>query len=246
MKTLIILFTLIFPYLAYADISTDSKRASQVSFVRGSAELDVAEVSSVECRADSSSDLGGKYFLIYSANDAVKYAIWYNVDAGSTAPTVAAATLVEVGIAADDLAATVCGNTKTALLAITGAPFAVTGTTTLTITNTAYGASTDIADVDTTHTDISKTTDGVIGTALALSSSDVIANLRGFKPCNDAVNTSTYLIFGWATEVTTSGARLDKGKCFVCEDCKAGILSSMYVAAQAASNGFTITQYRQQ
>lgn len=233
-------------FTAYADISDVDKRASQASFIRGSADADILEVSSVECRADVGGNLGATYFVIYSALDAVKYAPWYDVDDGSSAPTVSGATLIEIDIATADTGATVCGNTKTALEAITGTPFTVAGTTTLTITNSAYGASTDIADVDTTHTTIAKTTDGAVNTALAITSTDVVSNIRGFSLCNDAVNTSTYLIYGWATEVTTIGARLGKGQCFVCEDCKKGVLETMYVAAEAASNTYAIAQYRQQ
>jgi len=240
----VILTTLIFATSAFAEIYDKNQTAKQTGFVRGSTNLEVQEISSVQCRADASGNLGGKYFVIYSALDAVKYGVWYDVDDGSSAPTVSGATLVEVDISADDTGEQVCTDTETAMDAISGTPFDITRVTdTLTITNVGYGATTDIADGDTSHTDISKTTDGVSAEA-AISSGDILPNLRGFWVCNDAVNTSTYLLIGWSVSVQSTGMRLGKGQCWKCEECNKAILSGMYVSGQADSNAYGIAMFK--
>jgi len=233
--------------LALLFVSTNSfaqtSRAGTVSFVRGTAGIEVKEVSSVQTIADVAGALGGKSFVIYSALNAVKYGIWIDVDNGSTAPTITGATLVEVDIATGDTAVTVATNIKTSLDAVTGTPFVTTRLTdTLTITNSGYGVTTDIADVDSGFT-ISKTTDGV-SAADAILDANIIANHRGFTICNDAVNTSNYLQIGFGTVITTTGTRLGKGECFVCGECKRGILDTLRVSSEAAANGYGIIQYR--
>jgi len=244
MKYLALFSILLFSFTAFAAMNDSNNRASQVSFVRGSTDLEVKEISSVQCRADVAGNLGGKYFLIYSALDAVKYGIWYDVDDGSSAPTVAGATLVEVDISSGDLGDPVCAATETAMDAVTGTPWDIGRVTdTLTITSSDFGAVTDIADVDTTHTDISKTTDGVSAEA-AIGASDIIANIRGFQVCNDAVNTSTYLLIGWSATVQDTGIRIGKGICYSCEECSRSILSNMYVSGQADANAYGIVQWR--
>lgn len=247
MKFFVAFFLCLFvSFPVFAEMSDTNNRATDVSFNRGTANLEKKEVSGVTCRADVGGNLGGKYFLIYSALDAVKYAVWYDVDDGSTAPTVAGATLVEVDIATGDLNTVVATNTKTSLDAITGTPFVTVRTDeALAITNSEYGATTDIADVDTTHTSIAKTTDGVSATA-AILSTNLIPNMRGFKICNDAVNTPTYLIVGWADVVTETGVRLAKGACFECDECNKTLLETMKVSAQADSDGYGIVQWRKQ
>lgn len=81
--------------------------------------------------------------------------------------------------------------------------------------------------------------------ALAIASASVGGNLLSFKICNDAVNTSTHLIVGQATDPADDGVVLDKGQCFVCENCKSSVLKLMRVKGQAASNGYSVVQYRQ-
>jgi hypothetical protein len=97
---------------------------------------------------------------------------------------------------------------------------------------------TKTATISTYHTDVGTTT------ALAIPSASVYSNIIGFKVCNDHVNTSTYLQLGLATDVTTDGIRLDKGKCFECGNCKSAILKLLKVEGQAATNGYSVVQYR--
>jgi hypothetical protein len=236
-----ILLSLLF-VASFAQAQQNS-RAAVTTFTRGSAGIEVKEISTVQCRADVGGNLGGKYFVIYSALNAVKYAVWYNTGS-STAPTVAGATLVSVSITASDTGDTVCTNTKTSLDGITGTPFVTTRLTdTLTITNSGYGVTTDIADVDTTHTQVVKATDGV-SAADAISSASIVGNLRGFTLCNDAVNTSTYLQVGFGTVITDTSTRLNKGQCFVCGECKKGVLQTLRVSSEAATNGYGIVQFK--
>ena len=82
-------------------------------------------------------------------------------------------------------------------------------------------------------------------TADAIPSASVGGNLMSFLICNDAVNTSTHLWVGQATDAATDGVMLGKGECFECPNCKEGILKAMRVKAQAATNGYSVIQYRQ-
>ena len=86
----------------------------------------------------------------------------------------------------------------------------------------------------------------VIGTtsALAIPSASVGGSLLSWKICNDAVNTSTHLFVGKATDAATDGIMLGKGTCLECLNCKAATLQSMRVKGQAASNGYSVIQYR--
>lgn len=236
-------FLIFLLFVSSSAFSETITRAAITTFTRGTAGIEVKEISTLEARADVAGNLGGKYFVIYSALDAVKYAIWYDVGS-SVAPTVSGATLVKATITADDTAATVATATKTALDAITGTPFVTTrDTATLTITNSGYGVTTDIAAGTAAMTQCVKATDGVNATD-AIADASVVGNLRGFTVCNDAVNTSTYLQLGFSTVITTTGTRLGKGQCFECVECKAGILKTLRVSSEAASNGYSIVQFK--
>jgi hypothetical protein len=78
----------------------------------------------------------------------------------------------------------------------------------------------------------------------AILASSVGGDILGWSICNDAVNTSTYLLVGQAVDVSTDGTSLDKGECFTCENCTGTILKAMNVEAQAADNGYSVIQYR--
>ncbi len=123
---------------------------------------EVAEVSTVQCRADSGDDLDGKYFVLYSANDAIKYHVWYDTPAGAGDPAPAGSTGIQVSIIQGETADNVATKTATAIDAV-GAFGAVASTDTVTITNAANGITTDVADVDTTHAAFSVTTQGEDG-----------------------------------------------------------------------------------
>ncbi len=98
---------------------------------------------------------------------------------------------------------------------------------------------------DTRITDVTVTR-GTVGTStgVALAAASIGGNIRAWKICNDAVNTSTFLLVGKAVDVTTDGVELDKGQCFECPNCTKATLEAMRVEAQASSNGYSVIQYR--
>jgi hypothetical protein len=87
----------------------------------------------------------------------------------------------------------------------------------------------------------------VVGTttAVAIAPASIGGNLMSWKICNDAVNTSTHLYVGKATDAADDGVMLDKGQCVQCLNCKPDTLRLMRVKGQAADNGYTVLQYRQ-
>jgi hypothetical protein len=91
-------------------------------------------------------------------------------------------------------------------------------------------------------------THSTVGTSAAdaIASASVSNNLLAWKICNDAVNTSTYLFVGEAADPATDGVQLDKGQCFECPNCTAKTLKTIKVKAQAASNGYSVIQFKQQ
>ena len=103
-----------------------------------------------------------------------------------------------------------------------------------------FFSNTRVGSVVQTHTTVDTST------ALAISSSSVAANLLAWKLCNDAVNSSTYLYVGKATDVATDGVQLGKGQCFDCPNCTGATLKLIKVKGQAATNGYSIIQYKQQ
>lgn len=92
----------------------------------------VAEVQTITTVADVAGSLGGTYFDYDSA--LVEYRVWIDVDNGSSAPTAAGRTLVEVDISADDTAPTVATAVKTALDAL-GDVGAAVASNIVTVTN---------------------------------------------------------------------------------------------------------------
>ena len=97
-----------------------------------------------------------------------------------------------------------------------------------------------VGNVVTKHTTVGTSA------AVAVASADVLGGLLAWKICNDAVNTSTYLYVGKATDPADDGVQLGKGQCLECPNCSAGTLKLMRVKAQAASNGYSVVQYKQQ
>ena len=94
-----------------------------------------------------------------------------------------------------------------------------------------------ISTVTTYHTTVGTTT------AAAIASGSIASSIYSFQICNDAVNTSTYLAVGITADVSTDGIRLDKGQCFVCENCKSAVLSTLKVEGEAADNGYSVIMY---
>ncbi len=103
-----------------------------------------------------------------------------------------------------------------------------------------YYSNVRIGSLIHTHTTVGTST------TAAISSGSVGSNLLGWKICNDAVNTSTYLYVGKASDVATDGVQLDKGACLECPNCTRATLLLMKVKAQAADNGYSVVQYKQQ
>jgi len=81
-------------------------------------------------------------------------------------------------------------------------------------------------------------------TADAIATATIGKDVVGWKICNNAVNTSTYLLVGQATDVSTDGMMLDKGQCLDCVNCTSALLDLMKVEGQAADNGYSIVVYR--
>lgn len=217
----------------------------KVEFSKGQATPTVAEASDFTAVADSSGSLGGTSFRAYSAGDAYCVQPWYDVDNGSTAPTAASGcTLVEVNIATDDTAATVAGNTRTALnTAPYNTHFAVTGATDhVILTSLTKGAATD-GNIGDSGFSVSKT-QGVSG-AVAIAAADVVPGLMGWRICNYAVNTSTWLAVGETIDPETDGLRLGKGKCYDCPSCSPQSLKDIKLSSQAAANDYSVTQFKQ-
>ena len=95
--------------------------------------------------AGVASSLLNKYFIIYSAEDATKYYVWFNVNSEGTDPAVASATAIPVAIAVGATATAVATALQSAVDA--NADFVATrSTTTVSIVNAAAGYATDTAD----------------------------------------------------------------------------------------------------
>lgn len=206
----------------------------------------VAEASDFTAAADVAGSLSAKTFRFYSAGDVKCYQPWYDVDNGSTAPAaVTGCTLVEVDIATGDTATTVAGNTRTVLNA---APyttyFAITGATThVIVTSILKGSATD-GNIGNSGFTVSKT-QGVSGTA-AIADASVVPALMGWRICNDAVQTSTWLAVGETSlDPDIDGVRLAKGKCHECPSCGPATLKAVKLSAQAASAGYSVIQFKQ-
>ncbi len=245
MKFLLTLLALFVTYSASAQ--TVPARIKNVGLYHSTlAGLTVAEASDFTAVADTAGSLSGKYFYFYSADDAKCYQPWYNVDSVGVAPTaVTGCTLVPVVITTGDTDATVAGNTRTALnTAPYSTYFAITGATThVIVTSLTKGAASD-GNIGTSGFSVAKTQG--VSSIVAIASASVLGNVGFWKICNDAVNTSTQLYVGKATDTESDGVALDKGACFVCAECTGAALKLMRVSGQAASNGYSVIQYQKQ
>lgn len=95
-----------------------------------------AEVTDITCEAASTLS-GGEYFTLSSPS--TDYYVWYDIDNGSTDPSVADCTGIEVDIASGDLADVVADKTSLAINNIVGLG-AASSDSTVTVTNAATGA----------------------------------------------------------------------------------------------------------
>lgn len=101
-------------------------------------------VQTVALVADSSGSLNNKYFFLYSANNATKYYVWFNINSAGADPAIPGATAIPVAGATNASAATLGGAMATAIgTTVASADFTTSGTSTVTITNKALGPATN-------------------------------------------------------------------------------------------------------
>jgi flagellar hook-associated protein 3 FlgL len=103
-----------------------------------------AEVTDITCEAASTLS-GGEYFTLSSPS--TDYYVWYDIDNGSTDPSVADRTGIEVDIASDDLADVVADKTSLAINNIVGLGAELSGDK-VTVTNAAAGDVVNSVDND--------------------------------------------------------------------------------------------------
>lgn len=127
-----------------APIADTSRRQAQT--VTTIADTGAKEVTDIACVADVAGSLNSTYWTFFTASNAIKYYVWYNVDSAGVNPNVPAATGIEVALTAGDSATDVASAT---LSAIDGSGAAV-GTTILTnhvgLTNNLTGVTTDASN----------------------------------------------------------------------------------------------------
>lgn len=102
-----------------------------------------------------------------------------------------------------------------------------------------FFSNTRVSNVIYSHSTVGTTT------ADAIADASVLPNLLAWKICNDAVNTSTYLLLGEAADVATDGVSLAPGSCFECPNCNPATLKAIKVKGQAADNGYSVIQFKQ-
>lgn len=203
----------------------------------------VAGASDFTAVADVSGSLAGTYFYVHAAGNAYCIQPWYKVSGTGSAPTPqTGCTLLEVDVLTNDTAATVAGDTRTALNTTPYTTyFTISGATThVILTNTGNGAAT-AGNVGTSGFSVSNTA-GVSGALAAASPQNAD---QGWRICNAGVNTSTYLVVGPnSLDPTTSGIRLAPGACYECLSCPTGLLRSLYVSSQAAANDYSVVEFK--
>ena len=92
----------------------------------------------------------GNYFNIYSANDEIKYKVWFNVDSGSTEPILEGTTSIEIAIESDNTSTQVASSVATALNALD--TFSATNSDeTVTVTNSSSGYSSQTSCANMPH-----------------------------------------------------------------------------------------------
>jgi hypothetical protein len=109
------------------------------------------EITNIEVTADIGGSLNNKYFIFYSALDAITYYSWFNVNAGGTDPAPGGIG-VEVAIASNSSSATVKEAVISAInLAIsTNVRARSLGTSILELANQGYGVTSATIDGNTT------------------------------------------------------------------------------------------------
>ena len=118
-----------------------------------------AEVTEITCY-DESTLSGGEYFTLSSPS--TDYYVWYDIDDGSTDPSVAGRTGIEVDIADSDTEDDVAAKTASAINAVIGLG-ATSVADKVTVTNAVDGVAADAADGDTGFALFETTTQGTDG-----------------------------------------------------------------------------------
>lgn len=172
--------TLIKNYFTHFRVEYDgSNRPSLVNYFRGTS------AHSTAFTAASASQLDGKYFLIYSAPDNQKYAVWYNVDGLSTQPVVSNAKYIEVEVNGGDDAGIVAFAT-TIVLNLYKDKFTVTRNySNVQILNSSYGKVT-VSDPGTTpfaFIQVNGTEELVTTVEIPYSGSDPVYQGQVLKGC---------------------------------------------------------------
>lgn len=121
-----------------AALNTDSEFSATVS---GTAQQ-------TQITTDSGGTLTtGQYFTINSANDAIQYYGWYNVDAGGGDPNVTGKIGIEIGVNSGDTADQIATTTASTLNANADFSAPAPGANIITVTNSNNGPATFAADV---------------------------------------------------------------------------------------------------
>ena len=107
--------------------------------------------SCVETVADVASSLQNKYFVLYSAKDAILFHVWFNVGAAGVDPAPSGSTGLEVAISANATAAAVATAAQLIITAHAAFTATVSGSD-ITILNVDVGETTNIADSDSGFT----------------------------------------------------------------------------------------------
>ncbi len=176
--------------------------------------VDINEKTTVVCGADTAGSLNSTFFNLYSAGDATKYYVWYNVNSAGVDPAVANSTGIEVAIATGALATAVATATQLAVDALV--PFIATvNSATVTIRNATSGVTTNASDgTAATGFTITVTVAGGVATnnqfAIGISDTECAANL---VTC--ITSSTTALVSGLVTASSLLGvvtlAALTKG-----------------------------------
>jgi hypothetical protein len=101
----------------------------------------IEEQEQFDFATGTAAGLGGKYVLLWSANDAVAYYAWFDENNTDTDPAVSGKTAIEVNYAASASASAIATAFSTAVNAVTGFDASVSGTV-VTVTRTVAGTTT--------------------------------------------------------------------------------------------------------
>lgn len=103
---------------------------------------DIEQKEVIDFKSATASGLGGQYFNLWSANDAVAYYVWFDENNTDTDPAVVGKTAIEVNYAASASATAIASAAAAAIAAVTGFIATASGTK-VTITRTAVGSCTE-------------------------------------------------------------------------------------------------------